>query len=248
MQLDPIFGKAKTLLSPDVLLTEIMRQKGDNPIIYLSMLARQGKNIPIGQYGKNCFVVYDDILKYSKIYTKTDIVLCGKNKTRDKINDIVRYQIKKRKSPFPVFGDKLVNRHNEWSQEIDGIALINGLFGYVTNVYEDTYDGSKVNIDFMPEFMPYKWFEDVILDYEYLQMDYKERKDYNSLYSNGNIFEYGYGSTIHLAQGSQYKSVLLLEEFLGNREFQSKLIYTGITRAEETLIMVKKRPNNFYFK
>ena len=79
MQLDPIFGKAKTLLSPDVLLTEIMRQKGDNPIIYLSMLARQGKNIPIGQYGKNCFVVYDDILKYSKIYTKTDIVLCGKN-------------------------------------------------------------------------------------------------------------------------------------------------------------------------
>lgn len=241
-QLPPVFGKSNLLDNPDVVLDEIVRQKSGDPIIYLATRARMGLDIPLGKYGDRCFVVDSTILRRPEIYTKPSMVLCAKNKTRDNINRIVREQIKHFDTPMPQFGDKLVCRKNNWDEEIDDIALINGLFGYVTNVYDDTFNNKALNIDFMPECLPNQWYEYIPIDYRYLTMDYKERKDYNSMYAYGNLFEYGYASTVHLAQGSQYPYVMMIEEIIGDKNFQKKWLYTGITRAENTLVIV--RPQN----
>lgn len=247
-QLEPVFGKSDLIRKPHAKLTQIMRQKEGDPIIFLSMLAREGKDIPIGKYGDNCYVVDETILKYPKIYTSPDIILCGKNKTRENVNNIIRHDIKHYESEYPEYGDKMVCRKNNWDEEIDDIALINGLFGYVVNIDDSSYNGRELNIDFMPECLLNSWYEDIPIDYKYLNMSYGERKDYNSMYANGNLFEYGYASTVHLAQGSQYGYVLLLEEQLGSKAFNNKWMYTGITRAKETLVIVKKkRRNQSYF-
>ena len=238
MQLPPVFGKSDILDNPDVNLTEIMRQKEGDPIIFLSMLARQGKEIPYGKYGDRCFVVDDSVLRHKEIYTRPDIIICGKNKTRERINNIVRNEIKHTDSEFPTFGEKMVCRKNNWDLEMDDIALINGLFGYVTNIDKESFNGRTFDIDFMPECIPGKWFEQVPVGYQYLTAPIGEKP--NSMYSPGNSFEFGYASTCHLAQGSQYGYVLGLIETMGNVEFQKRFIYTMITRAINTLILVKK--------
>lgn len=45
-QLPPVNGTCGLLKNPDYMLTEIVRQAEDNPIIRLATLAREGKTIP----------------------------------------------------------------------------------------------------------------------------------------------------------------------------------------------------------
>lgn len=245
-QLEPIFGKSELLNNPDIFLTEIVRQAALDPIVFLADLARRGKDIPLGKYGPKCFVVDESILKNPSIYLKPDMILCGKNKTRGKINDIIRHDIKRINSDLPVTGDKMVCRKNNWDLCIDEIPLINGLFGYVINVHNESFNGKSFNIDFMPECTIGKWFEDVEVDYNFLNKPIGDKM--NMMYAVGNCFEYGHASTVHLAQGSQYGYVLGIEEIMGSEQYQKKFMYTMITRAVHTLVLVrKKKPTRQFF-
>lgn len=244
-QLPPVFGKSKWMRHPDVYLNEIVRQKAGDPIIHLADMAINGIEIPYGKYGKRCFVVDEEILQYPDIYTKPDIVICAKNKTRQNINDIVRYEVLGRKTEDPVVGDKLVCRRNNWNICLDDdIALINGLFGNVEHIYQESYRGDTVNIDFKPECST-NWIEDISIDLDYLKADINNKPD--TKYSKGNIFEYGYSSTCHMAQGSQYGYCMVIDESIGDEKFHRKYLYTAITRAKHTLVIVrKKRKKNFF--
>lgn len=246
-QLPPVFGKSRMIENPDVILTEIMRQKAGDPIIHLADLARRGKDIELGQYGKRCFVVDTDILEHNWIFNKFNMVICGKNKTRDELNERIRYDIKGYNSPFPKIGDKIVCRKNNWNESIGDVPLINGLFGKVLNVYKNTFNGRTVEIDFQPDCVEDDYFENILLDYEYLKKTHEERAMTNKM-SAANIFEYGYASTCHLAQGSQAPAVMILEEMIGSFDLHRRWLYTGITRAEQTLMIVKRKPKKkFYF-
>ena len=57
--------------------------------------------------------------------------------------------------------------------------------------------------------------------------------------NNGELFEYAYALTTHLAQGSEYPCGIFFEEFLRSN-IQRQLCYTGITRFKEFMIYVKK--------
>lgn len=248
-QLDPVFGKSRWMQNPDVILTQIMRQKAGDPIIHLSKLARENKPIPLGQYGSKCFVVDEGILKHKEIFTKPDITICSRNVTRDSINNIVRHDIRKFNTPLPQLGDKLVCRKNNWDESVgpDGqISLINGLFGYVQHIYDESYIGRSVSIDFRPECVK-EWFEDIPIDLDYLAMNYRDRKEYNQKYAKGNIMEYGYAGTCHMCQGSQYGYVLGIDDHIGDKESYRKFMYTMITRAVHTLVIVKKSEKKYYF-
>src|SRR5690606_24430402 len=51
-QLPPIAGGGFfTEVEPDIMLTEVHRQAADDPIIHLSMLAREGRGLDYGIYG-----------------------------------------------------------------------------------------------------------------------------------------------------------------------------------------------------
>lgn len=238
-QLPPVFGKSSFITNPDAVLWEIVRQKEGDPIITLADMARKGVDIPVGVYGPRCIVVDEDAMKYNWIFNKSNIVICGKNKTREQINDRVRYDIKGYRSHFPMVGETMVCRKNNWKETVDDIPLINGLFGTVEYVYRETFNGNRVHIDFQPDFMEDDYFAHIPMDYNYLTMPMKDKANYR--YGDGNRFEYGYASTCHLVQGSQYGSVMVLEEKIGDELFHRKWLYTAITRAQHTLILVKRK-------
>ena len=56
----------------------------------------------------------------------------------------------------------------------------------------------------------------------------------------GDLFDFGYALTVHKAQGSQAKRVILFEERFArmNDEEWKRWLYTGVTRAEEELYII----------
>lgn len=236
-QLDPPFGEPYFLNYPDVILTEPMRQAKDDPIVKLSMMAYDGEYIDYGKYGDNCFVIPYSMLT-DKMMIKSDIIICGRNKTRDELNRHIRYDILKRKSECPVIGDKIICRQNNWSLSImDNINLINGMIGYVDEIYLNTYNGNSIAIDFRPDFSDFECFNNLTIDYKLLTQPYD--KVISTRFSYFNKFEYGWAISTHLSQGSEWDAPLIYYEDYGTSEFKKKSLYTAITRAKKKLILVK---------
>jgi len=52
-------------------------------------------------------------------------------------------------------------------------------------------------------------------------------------------FDYGYALTVHKAQGSQWNNVVLFDESWAFRDTRERWLYTAITRAAETLTIVR---------
>lgn len=234
-QLPPVYGGLHYLRNPDFKLTKIMRQAEDNPIVYLSRLAAMGKQIPIGKYGDKCFVIPEGAIT-DNMLTKSSVVLCGRNKTRDNLNRTIREDILKIRRNTPMIGEKLICRQNNWTQQLEGmneVFLINGLVGYVQEVYIEQFNGHSLPIDFRPDFVDDLYFREIPLDYKHLFAPVGE----NSTRSYYDKFEFGYAITTHLSQGSQYDNVFYFKERMGNSDFTRKLDYTAITRAKFGLIM-----------
>ncbi len=52
-------------------------------------------------------------------------------------------------------------------------------------------------------------------------------------------FDFGYALTVHKAQGSQWNNVVLFDESFAFRDTRERWLYTAITRAAETLTVVR---------
>ena len=243
-QLPPVFGESLFLRKPDVILNEVMRQHKDSAIIYLAQLAMHGIPISYGTYNNGeCKVIprhkiTDEHLKWA------DLVICSTNYTRDTINWYMRKNIYGIDSNTIEIGDKLICRQNCWdvilpddSLNID-IALVNGLIGNVTGIDKNTPKPSnRLNINFKPEFSDVS-FKDIPVNPTYVLQDYTHRKTVNPMYSENVMFELGYCTTCHLAQGSQYHHILIyLDKDLGASDYAKKWLYTAITRAQSELII-----------
>ena len=239
-QLPPIGGNPAFLASGKVrYLTELMRQAKDNPIIYIAHRAREGLPIHCGMYGNRVLVIEDKDLTNEMVLDVGNII-CGTNKTRDSFNNTIR-KLKGIDSQIPLFGERIICRNNNWNIEMDGIALANGLAGYVTSPYEiSRYNRAQYTLDFLPDLLNTP-FRNINIDYEYLTSPYDVRQQMknNRSFSNGEKFEFAYALTTHLSQGAEYPCGIYYEEFLRSN-IQNQLNYTGITRFKEFFIYVKK--------
>ena len=221
-------------------LTEIMRQQMDNPILYLANRARNGEPIHCGVYGNNALVIEDKDLNLDMVMNIGNIV-CATNKTRELYNTGVRSRLGY--PQFPVYGDRVICRANNWQCVVDGIALANGLTGYITSpVSVDKFsdpNSKTFKMDFLPDLLQ-RPFNALRVNMEYF-MASNERKNEmkRDRYVKGEFFEYAYASTTHLAQGAEYPAGILIEEFL-RPNIQDQLIYTGITRFKNYMIYVMK--------
>ena len=101
----------------------------------------------------------------------------------------------------------------------------------------DEYNGKKFNIDFRPEFTESS-FENISVDYKHLFSPCGQQT--GSGFSSYNKFELANAISVHLSQGSQYPNVVFYSERMGTRDFYNRLMYTGITRAESGLILIKE--------
>jgi len=231
-QLPPIFGNSFFLRYPDVILTEVMRQKADSPILWLADRARKNQELPIGTYD-NCRVIAKEDLTDSDLFNP-DMIITGKNATRDNLNSYIRKSILKVEDYVPlIYGDKIVCRQNNWKRNLDdNIYLINGMVGYVDAIDLSSYSQHSLSIDFRPDFEDFRTFNNVQVDLDFLARPAADKEGGFSRYDK---FQFAYAITCHMSQGSQYHDVLYYQEHYGSKDFMRRLNYTAITRAEEIL-------------
>lgn len=232
-------------------LTQIMRQNANNPILYLANRALNNEPIHCGIYGNSALVIQDTDLTNEMVLNVGNII-CGTNRTRDMFNNTIRNMLG-RTSIAPEYGDRVICRENDWDIENDGIALANGLQGFIVSpitperFYQGRDNGRKKNkgkvgtfkMDFLPDLLRLP-FRNLDTNYNYMVSDYQLRQQIKQdKYTQGELFEYAYAITTHLSQGSEYPAGIFYEEFL-RPDMQKALLYTGITRFKEKLIYVKK--------
>lgn len=228
-QLPPVFGVAGFMRDPDIILTQVMRQAEDSEIVYLSQLILKGKKLEFGKYNNSIIMPYEEVKDHH--LTSVEAIICGRNKTRDNINYYMRNHIHKYNPREPVHvGEKLICRKNDWGTCIaNNVYLINGMVGYVKEVYWDSYTGKSVEIDFQPDFLPdTEYYRRLRIDIEYLHTPAVEES--NTLGQNA-MMQHGYAISGYLSQGSQYNSVFYHRDIYNQKKFQRSLDYTVITRA-----------------
>jgi exodeoxyribonuclease V len=237
-QLPPIGEDNGVLKNPDVFLTEIHRQAEDNPIIHLSMLARQGKRIDLGMYGKYAAVI-DKNDVHIDMLLKANQVICGKNVTRRDLNMLMR-EHQGFTSEFPEKGDKILCKKNDWQTMISSTALINGLIGYVKEEVESVnHDAGYFKLDFRPEFVTDDYFEGLNVSFKNFISGYNDEDGSANSEQNHvkkHEFDFGNAITCHASQGSQWEKVFVYSEILRS-DLHPRWLYTAITRAENKLIV-----------
>jgi ATP-dependent exoDNAse (exonuclease V) alpha subunit len=225
-QLPPVKGGGFfTEHEPDIMLTEVHRQAQGDPIIRLSMLAREGERLPLGVFGESKVIRRDEI-DAAQILA-ADQVLVGRNETRRKYNARIRALLG-HVDPLPSKEEKLVCLRNNRQK-----GLLNGSTWTVKLVGERS--GEFVHMRVAPEegvgatvkvVVPRAFFEGIGEDIPWEIRRHVEE------------FDYGYALTVHKAQGSQWDSVVLFDESFAFREHRARWLYTAVTRAAKTLTVV----------
>lgn len=251
-QLPPVRDEPGYLIDGTIYyLDELMRQDANSGLVYLARRIRRGGSLEYGQYG-NVLVIGDAELTNNMI-SAANLVLCGTNNTRGIINNKVRNEILGYSSDYPHYGERIICRQNNWSKELeDGLPLVNGMAGTVINPPSLSSMDNKTKtfkIDFAPDVNINSPFFGLDVNYQFLNSKDQNEKDKirRSRYTRGELFEYAYASTVHLAQGSEYSRGIYIEEWMGRRE-QAALNYTAITRFKDQLIIVKHTPKFWSFQ
>lgn len=242
-QLPPVGDQPAFLTSGNIYyLNEVMRQQGRDDIIYLTNRVRAGLPLLNGYYGNSLVINYNDLTDNMLLWA--DQVICCKNKTRDDLNYKMR-GILGYNSNLPQYGEKVVCRKNNWLEGIPfdnggELNLVNGLIGNVaSNPDVSTFDGKLFSMDFVPSLVPNVTFNQTRCNYKYMMSDYQNRNAIkNNRYEVGNMFEYAYAITDHVAQGSQWHRVVYIEERM-HPDIQTNLNVVGASRADQQLIYVK---------
>lgn len=237
-QLPPVFGKPFFLQNPNVRLKQIMRQAEGNPIIWLCQQVLAGKELKYGVYGNSAIIKKSEITDYH--FKNSDIVITGTNRLRYNINNYCREYIKGiRKLEYPHIGEKVICRKNNWNQCLKGgIYLTNGTTGFVDYVYRDSYNKKTMKMDFRPDFTK-STFRNIEFDYKHMYAIPGQESEENNFGFYYDKMEYAYAITCHASQGSQYGKVLYMhEDFMRDPEDRKKLIYTALSRAIESVIVI----------
>lgn len=248
-QLPPVGSNPGFFVSGEITyLTELVRQQADSPIIYLANRVLQGYPIEPGMYGNDILVTYSDIIT-DDILSACPVVLTDSNRDRDVINSRVRHMYFGDRLPdFPQYGERVVCKQNNWDiVNEDGYALTNGLVGTVTvpPSYGSMDTNRTVPITFAPD-IGSKQFENVRINCDYLNADYRARRDIRGVgYDIGELFEYAYSITVHSSQGSEYTHGIYMESagmYRYDPMMRRAARYTAITRFKHQMIYVIARP------
>jgi len=229
-QLPPVSGGGYfTNQEPDYLLTDIHRQARDNPIIHLAMQVREGKDIGYGEYGAARVIGRNEVDQ--TLVLEADQVLVGTNRTRRRYNQRLR-ELKGFTTDYPQSGDKLVCLRNDPAK-----GLLNGSLWQVMSSSKETVKPG-INLMIRPEdddmdrgAAKIKLLKAAFENLEE-EIPWSTRKRYDE-------FDFGYALTVHKAQGSQWNNVVLFDESFAFRDTRERWLYTAITRAAETLTIVR---------
>jgi len=230
-QLPPVKGTGWfTDAEPDVMLTEIHRQAEGNPIIELATTIRQG-TLPVhGTYGDSC-VIHPGQTDPEEL-ARFDQVLVGLNQTRHKVNRAIR-TVRGFTDHMPEPGDKLVCKRNDKET-----GLLNGSQWLVLGRQDIDEDQMILSIQAYDAEEPYAF--DVIAWRHPFEDRWDELEHYRI--RDAQRFEFGYGLTVHSAQGSQWDNVCVIDEagrFPWDAKAKRQWRYTAITRAAQRVTLIR---------
>lgn len=241
-QLPPINSTFNLMANPQLRLERIFRQAEASPIIEVATLARTTGVIPIKEFGPGVVkldrsssetgqMVQDMLENYSSEL----LILCGYNKTRVKLNAAVR-GYRDYYSSEPVSGDYVVCLRNDRKNK-----LYNGMTGTIRHISPADNDKDDqwyyASIDFENEASSY---EGNIWRAQFGSAEPAGQIPLGPDKQPGNLFDFGYALTVHKAQGSQARKVLLFEERFGKMSDDDwrRWLYTAVTRATDELVIV----------
>jgi exodeoxyribonuclease-5 len=231
-QLPPINGDFSLMKAPQLRLEEIHRQARDNPIIKLSVMAREDGMLPYGQFDCNVKKIRrgddgseQDIADLLSGYTYDTLILCGYNKTRININAFVRTS-RGGDSIEPTSKDRVICLRNNRASQI-----FNGMLGWIKSIYveDDKKYMAEIEMD----------GEDIRFTGSIARKQFNDPDVAHDI-RDADLFDFGYALTVHKAQGSQAKRVILFEERFAKMDDEAwrRWLYTGITRAQEELFVI----------
>ncbi len=238
-QLPPVNSPFSLLSSRDFTLSQIHRQAQESPILAVAQLARSTGEIPIQRFGpgvekfnrqtSDAGVLLEEYI--SQVDEET-LFLTGFNSSRIKMNTAARAARWKDPSR-PESGDLVVCLKNDWE-----VGIYNGMTGLISSISTErelngTVLSYAVDIKDSTGALIYSGLiaAEQINKPETLKFSKSQQK------TIGQLFDYGYCLTVHKAQGSQAKKVILIEE--RSRRMSEvawkRWLYTAVTRAEEEL-------------
>lgn len=211
-QLPPVRGE-QFFRSPHFTLTKIHRQALDSPIIRQAHEVRRG-----GTYTED-----GEAFRIARQAEDEDIVqagaiLCWTNRTKDSANAYAR-KVHGFWQAAPQPGEPVMCCKNAAN-----FSVFNG--GIYTLLRPFIIGDSSITLDV-------DGTETTIPDVYFLGMDSSVPDDIEAT----TYFDYGYAMTVHKAQGSEWASVILMDEYR-RTEQRREWLYTGITRAAERIIVV----------
>lgn len=228
-QLPPVMGGGFfTAREPDFMLTEVHRQAKESPVLHLATAVREGQTLPLGNLGSSK-VINRAMLEPNEA-TEADQILVGKNKTRKGVNRRCRV-LQNRAGWMPEVGERLVCLKNDHKA-----GFLNGTIWNVDSVgfYDNDEGMVLLAVSSLDEEGPSIQAECTVHHFQ----GHEGRPDFFAI-EGMQEFDYGYGLTVHKAQGSQWDDVLLFDESGIFRQDARRWLYTGITRAAERITIVK---------
>ncbi|MGW3619477.1 ATP-dependent DNA helicase [Micromonospora arida] len=225
-QLPPIHGDGYfTDARPDVLLTEVHRNTGAvlewatrvrNQGAWAKFPKREGTGV-LNLPGRRDRVPASKLVKF-------DQVIVGLNKTRWLYNRTIRAHLGY-PSDRPIVGDRVICLENSPS-----LGVINGEQFDVLDVWGTHPLSMRLrNVDTGA----------VLKDLPVHPEGFNHSGGKISLPRDAGNFTYGYAITCHKAQGSQWGSVLVVDEAGAMRGDARRWMYTALTRAEDRVVVVR---------
>lgn len=234
-QLPPIEDNFNLMENPSLRLEEIFRQERDNPIILISEMVRKYGGIPksffsdtVRKLSKDDNDTQDFITDIFSSFDNQTMVLVGYNNTRINLNKGIRQHLEF-DTETPDSGDRVICLKNN-----SNVGIYNGMMGTIISIYpsdiEDSFE-AVISLDGEEEY-----FSGLISEKQFNN----SFVDGKSVINGVNLFDFGYALTVHKAQGSQAKRVVVFEERFPHMsdEIWRRWLYTAVTRAEEELYII----------
>lgn len=227
-QLPPVAsGGFFTDQKPDYMLTSIHRQAENDPIIHLATMVRTGEKLTVGEYGLSRVMRKEKLTP--ELPMAQDQIICGRNKTRHSINRRCRELLGLPVDEPVVPGEKVICLRNNHT-----LGILNGTIWTVD--WTDRDDEELISM-VIKEHGVAGGYELGVTCWKAAfggdtsAIPWWERRDHEE-------FDHGYAITVHKAQGSQWPAVMIFDESGAFRDDARKHLYTAITRAEKSVVIV----------
>lgn len=227
-QLPPVRGQGFFFAhGNDVCLTQVHRQALGSPILELATMVREGRGIPQG-YDRQTELGWASLIvgrPDPDLVMEADQLLCGTNMKRQALNERVR-ELKGFTEKTPMEGDRLVCLKNNHE-----LGLANGTIWHVQRCRPAGQQG-KLVMDLRSDLGDREIDGVLVHEAPFLGRELQKWE-----YRDAEQFDFGYALTVHKAQGSQWDSVVLFDDW--HRNDRRAWLYTGVTRAARELHVVQ---------